>query len=291
MVSNTANFATMSAMVKIIDGKQIAEQIYEWCEIESNKLRAVSVVPKLIIITYNPDVPSRIYVNLKLKKAQQLGIECELLDWSGASFTKCKIRLQKLATDDSVSAIVVQLPTHNLNQYQKLLNIIPVNKDVDGLSEKSLSAIQSDTAKIIPATPKAILTVLRGSGITLDNKNIVIIGQGKLVGLPLGIILKNQGCNVTTANSVTANLSELTKVADVVISATGKPAMVKGGMLKAGAVVLDAGAAEQGGKLVGDVDYASVEPIASIISKVPGGIGPVTVACMLQNVIEAAKNS
>jgi methylenetetrahydrofolate dehydrogenase (NADP+)/methenyltetrahydrofolate cyclohydrolase len=124
----------------------------------------------------------------------------------------------------------------------------------------------------------------------LNNKNILIIGQGKLVGLPLGILLKNKRLNINTADASTNNLSDLTADADIIITATGSPKLLTGNMVKDGVIVLDAGAAESDGRTVGDVDYESVEPKCSLISKVPGGIGPVTVACLLENVLEVSSN-
>ena len=275
-------------MTKIISGKDIAQAILDSAKTEINKL---SVPPKLVIISYNANKASSQYIRLKTEKAAEVGIECSKLDWSSQDLDSCKLAMQKLASDGSVDGIIVQLPVTGLDNFQDVLNLIPASKDVDGLSEASLISLKENKQVLIPATPKAILEIIEKENIELNNKNILIIGQGKLVGLPLGIILKNKRLNITTADASTNSLSDLTTDADIIISATGSPKLLTGDMVKDGVIVLDAGAAESDGRTVGDVDYESVEPKCSLISKVPGGIGPVTVACLLQNVVEASKNS
>lgn len=269
-------------MHKIINGKEIAENILSSLKL---KVENLATKPKLAIITYNADERSRVYVDLKLKKAKEVGIECEVMNWSNKDLNECKYNMQKLASDESVNAIIMQLPMIGLDNFQEVLDLIPPNKDVDGLSSISLELLKNDKPKLIPATPKAILEIIEQENIELNDKSILVIGQGKLVGLPLSIILKNKDYKVTTADKNTGNLNDLTLSADIIISAAGSPKLLNGGMIKVGSVVLDAGAAEDNGKIVGDVDYESVEPKTSIISKVPGGIGPVTVACLLENVI------
>jgi methylenetetrahydrofolate dehydrogenase (NADP+)/methenyltetrahydrofolate cyclohydrolase len=274
-------------MTKIIYGKDIAQAILDSAKTEINKL---SVPPKLVIISYNANKASSQYIRLKTEKAAEVGIECAKLDWSSLDLDSCKLAMQKLASDGSVDGIIVQLPVAGLDNFQDVLNLIPASKDVDGLSEASLISLKENKQVLIPATPKAILEIIEKENIELNNKNILIIGQGKLVGLPLGIILKNKRLNITTADASTNSLSDLTADADIIISATGSPKLLTGDMVKDGVIVLDSGAAESDGRTVGDVDYESVEPKCSLISKVPGGIGPVTVACLLENVLEVSSN-
>ena len=274
-------------MTKIISGKDIAQAILDSIKTEINKL---SKPPKLVIISYNANKASSQYISLKTEKAAEVGIECDKLDWSSQDLDSCKLAMQKLASDVSVDGIIVQLPVTGLDNFQDVLNLIPASKDVDGLSEASLISLKENKQVLIPATPKAILEIIEKENIELNNKNILIIGQGKLVGLPLGIILKNKRLNITTADASTNSLSDLTTDADIIISATGSPKLLTGDMVKDGVIVLDAGAAESDGRTIGDVDYESVEPKCSLISKVPGGIGPVTVACLLDNVLEVSSN-
>ena len=274
-------------MTKIISGKDIAQAILDSIKTEINKL---SKPPKLVIISYNANKASSQYISLKTEKAAEVGIECDKLDWSSQDLDSCKLAMQKLASDVSVDGIIVQLPVTGLDNFQDVLNLIPASKDVDGLSEASLISLKENKQVLIPATPKAILEIIEKENIELNNKNILIIGQGKLVGLPLGIILKNKRLNITTADASTNNLSDLTIDADIIITATGSPKLLTGDMVKDGVIVLDAGAAESDGRTIGDVEYESVEPKCSLISKVPGGIGPVTVACLLDNVLEVSSN-
>jgi len=275
-------------MHKIINGKEIAETLLGSAKTETSKLQ---IKPKLVIITYNADERSRVYIDLKLKKAKGVGIDCDLIDWSGKTLIDCKSEMHKLASNDSVDAIIVQLPMIDLENSQEVLDLIPTNKDVDGLSSTSIEALKNNNYLLTPATPKAILEIIEQEDIGLNGKNILVIGKGKLVGLPLSIILKNKGYEVITVDKNTKNLSDITKKADVIISAAGAPKLLTGDIVKNGVIILDAGAAEADGKIVGDVDYESVEPKTSIISKVPGGIGPVTVACLFENVIQTTKNS
>lgn len=274
-------------MTKIINGIKIAENILSRIAVE---VSLQSLKPKLAIIVYNPSEVSLKYADLKIKKASEVGIECQIFDWSGFELEECKFEMEKLAADTSIDAVIVQLPTIGLDNYQELLDLIPASKDVDGLSQMSMELLGQGRQKLIPATPKAILKVIDGAKIELEGKNILIIGQGKLVGYPLSITLKNIGYSPNVANSKTADLTDMCQNADIIISAAGSPGLLTGDMIKRGAVVLDAGTSEASGKIVGDVDYDSVEPNVSVISKVPGGIGPVTVACLLENVIETSKN-
>lgn len=269
-------------MSNVIDGKKIAQNILDSVKIRVSKL---ATPPKLIIITYNPDERSKLYINLKLRKAEEVGIVCQIMDWSNKDFNYCKLEMKKIADSDSVNGIIAQLPMSGLEDYQQVLNLIPEKKDIDGLSEKSVEHLRASKQVIFPATPKAILEVINRSDIDLNGKNILIIGQGKLVGLPLGIILKNKNLNVETVDNSSSNIKGMCLRADIIITAAGSPNLLRGDMVKNGVVVLDAGASEVNSKIVGDVDYETVEPKASIISKVPGGIGPVTVACLLDNLL------
>lgn len=273
-------------MTKIINGKQIADSI-------ANKLKkevlTLTKKPILAIVIYKPDSRSQMYVKLKQARAKEVGIQVQLLDWSNLSQEDCITNMQQIAQDDNVDGIIVQLPLSGWYDPQLLLDLIPSNKDVDGLSSKSIDDLKDNKQILMPATPKAVITALEYEQINLRNKTIAIIGQGKLVGLPISLILKNRGLNIVSADVNTKNLNSITQKADIVISATGVPNIIKGAMIKDGAVVLDVGIVEVNGKLAGDVDYASVEHKCSVIAKVPGGIGPITVVSLLENVVEVAK--
>lgn len=274
-------------MTQIIDGKEIASGVDQQT---LRDLASLLVTPRLAIVTINPDERSKKYVDLKLAKASELAINVDVHDWSGESSASCMSKMSELANEDHINGIIVQLPAPGVDGLQELLDIIPAHKDVDGLSSTSLELIKNDQNGLVPATPKAIMEVLKRSVPGLISKKILVVGQGKLVGEPLGIILKNKGYQVETADSTTADLADLCKASDVVISAVGKSDLINASMIKNGAVVIDAGISDVGGKMTGDVNYESMENVASAIAKVPGGVGPVTVSCLLNNVVEATKN-
>lgn len=269
---------------KIINGKQIADKIADKLKKEVAKLNNK---PSLAIVIYKPDERSKVYVKLKQSRAQEIGIKVKIYDWSDCSQDKCLKSMQELASSKEVDGIIVQLPLNGWYDPQVLLDLIPAHKDVDGLSNKSLENLKNNNAQLVPATPKAVLLALEHEKVELDNKKIVIVGQGKLVGLPLAIILKSSNYDVITADINTKDIQSICKKADVLISATGVSKIIKGDMVKAGAIMIDAGIVEINGKLTGDVDYSSVESKCSIIAKVPGGIGPITVVSLLQNVVMA----
>lgn len=274
-----------------IKGKDIANQLAKQLTDEVIELKTKDTTPKLAIVTYRPDARSLVYVQLKQKRALEIGIEVELQDWSDNNQDECIRLMHELAKRADVHGIIVQLPLSGWYDPQMLLDLIPLHKDVDGLSQASLQALRDNNAVLVPATPLAIMTVLQESDIDLNSKNIVLVGNGKMVGLPLSILLQNLKLDVTVCDITTQDLRTKTSQADVLISAAGQPKLITGDMIKDGAVVLDVGIVEIGGRLTGDVDYESVEPKASMIAKVPGGVGPVTVVCLLQNVIAAAKNN
>ena len=274
-------------MTEIIDGKKISDEIT--AELRLN-ISSSAVTPRLAVVVINPDSRSKKYVQLKISKASELGMRVDIYDWSGIDFEICEDKMNELAIDNKVHGIIVQLPANGLPDVQKLLDLIPVQKDVDGLSSASLEAIKKDSSFFTPATPRAIIELLKRSGVDLEGKKILIVGQGKLVGGPLAIILKNKGFNVETADDNTANLGEICKNADVVISAVGKANLINASMIKPGAVVIDAGISEAKGRMTGDVDYEGMDGLASKIARVPGGVGPVTVICLLDNLLLSAQH-
>lgn len=275
-------------MTQIINGKDIANQIDRET---TEALSMLLVTPRLAIVLINPDKRSRLYVELKLAKASELGINVDVHDWTNEDPASYETKMTELANETRVNGIIVQLPAPGEFDLQKLLDLIPTSKDVDGLSSNSLDAIRTNQNSLMPATPKAIIEVLLRSVDDLIGKKILVVGQGKLVGEPLALILANKGYQVQTADSTTADLASLCKQSDVIISAVGKSNLINASMIKTGAVVIDAGISEVGGKMTGDINYDGMDGIASAIAKVPGGVGPVTVSCLLHNVAIATKNS
>jgi len=278
-------------MSKLLDGKKIASEITQELKAEVEQLREAGVVPTLANIGYKPDARSLSYIKMKAPQAASIGVDYTYYDLSNKSQQDCLSFIAGLAQDKSIHGIIVQMPIHDWYDPQMLLNIIPVEKDVDGLSDQSLLNLQNNEAKILPATPLAILELLKRSDVELQDKTVTLVGQGKLVGLPLSFILRNMGIKVLTADATTVNLAELTRQADVIVSATGQPNLITAKHISQGCVVVDAGIVEVNGKPKGDVEYESVKDIASMISPVPGGVGPVTVSMLLSNVVTVAKDS
>lgn len=275
-------------MTKIIDGKTIARKLADDLALKVSELKSQGIHPKLVNIGINPDKRAEVYIRLKDRIATEIGISYEYHDLTNKSQEECLQHVAELAQDDSVHGIIVQLPMRDWYDPQILLNMIPLNKDVDGLSDQSLLALKSNKARLIPATPLAILELLKQSGVDIQNKTVTIVGQGKLVGLPLSIILQNLGVRVLTADIHTSNLAELTQQADIVVSATGKAGLITADSISEGCIVIDAGIIEVNGQLRGDVDFESVNGKAGMLSPVPGGVGPMTVTMLLSNVINAA---
>lgn len=277
-------------MTKIINGKKIANNLSAKLAMQIKDLERQGIAPRLAIVAYHADERSKTYINLKRSRATEIGIATQLEDYSDLTQKECMHAMQELVKNPAVHGIIVQLPLTGWHNPQSLLDLIPPGKDVDGLSTRSLDDLKNNQAKLIPATPKAILTALAESGVELKGQKNVIVGQGKLVGYPLSIIMKNKGLDVEVADINTKNLGSLTKQADILISAVGKPHLITGNMVQPNTVVIDAGIVEVNGRLAGDVDYNSVDKTAGMVAKVPGGIGPITVVSLLQNTIIAAKN-
>ncbi len=278
-------------MTNIIDGRKMAAEVAEELQDRVQKLGAKDIQPKLVIIGINPDSRSQVYIHMKQRQANQVGVATEYMELSGKTEAECKEVLDQLAEDKSVHGIIVQLPFADWGDPQHLLDHIPPSKDVDGLSSASLELLAAGKAKLIPATPLSILEIIKRSGLKLADNLVVLVGQGKLVGYPLALILQNQHAEFLVADANTANLAELTNRANILITATGDPGSITADMVPEEGVVIDAGIMDVGGTLKGDVDFESVKDKASLITPVPGGVGPMTVAMLLANVVQAAEQT
>jgi methylenetetrahydrofolate dehydrogenase (NADP+)/methenyltetrahydrofolate cyclohydrolase len=275
---------------KIIDGKKIAEQVYKDLQPRIEKLAKKGIQPKLVILAIHPDEPSKVYIRMKQRRAAELNIATEYLELNDKNQSECEKIVDSLMEDKNIHGVIAQLPFHNFENQQAVLDHITPNKDVDGLSTESQKLLETGKAPLVPATPKSILELLARENISLRGKHIVIVGRGQLVGKPLRDILVNQNMDVTVAHRSTQDFPGTLRKADIIISAAGKAGLVTGDMVKQGAVVIDAGTMDVQGELKGDVDFEKVKKRTSYISPVPGGVGPVTVAMLLENVVEAAEN-
>ncbi len=275
-------------MAIIIDGKQVAENLIINLEKEVSK---VNVKPHLVVIQVGDNTASSIYVNLKKKKAEQIGIKSTVINYpDNISEEELIKKLQTLNSDTSVNAILVQLPLPKHINADNIINVISPQKDVDGFTAENTGNLLNGIApKSYPCTPKGIIKLLDTYNIDVSGKNAVIVGRSNIVGKPIAVMLLNRNATVTICHSKTKNLSDITKNADILISAVGKK-MIFADMVKKGAVVIDVGIfKDENNKTTGDVDFENVKEVASYITPVPKGVGPMTIACLMENTIELFK--
>ena len=276
--------------MKILDGKRTAQKILD--EI-SSKVERIALdekrVPRLDLILVGDDFASVKYVQIKEQKARELGIECQTHHLEQDSTTEEVVNLVKtLNAFGDVDGFMVQLPLPDHIDTNAVLESIEPRKDVDGLTSVNLGRLfQNDPKAIPPATPLGIMKLLDEYTIDVFGKKVVILGASNIVGVPLGAILLRRDATVTICNSRTVNIQKVAKTGDILISATGVPLLVKSEFLKEGVVVIDVGSNKhpETGKLVGDVDWENIQGIPSYITPVPGGVGPMTVASLMLNLM------
>ena len=278
-------------MATIIDGKALAKKIRENLKIECDELRSNKIIPKLAVVMVGDNPASKVYVRNKSRACEEIGIEYEeyLLDENIKQEELIEL-IKKLNEDKKINGILLQspIPGHlNINQAFKT---ITYRKDVDGFTPSSVGKLSIGEDTFISCTPYGVIKMFEEYNIDLTGKDVVIVGRSNIVGKPLIQCCLNKNATVTVCHSRTKNLKEHTKRADVLIAAIGKPKFITADMVKEGAVVIDVGInRNEDGKLVGDVDFENVEKIASHITPVPGGVGPMTIAMLMNNVIKAAK--
>lgn len=273
---------------KIIDGKLLAQEIRHGLK---EKISQSEVDAFLAVVLVGDNEASIIYDRNKKKAAQEIGLGCEIMEFSESIGERALLEvIEELNQNPHISGIIVQLPLPEHINPLNILSKIRPEKDVDGFSPYNLGLLAAkEPAAIVAATPKGILKLLESTGVSLCGKHAVIIGRSNIVGRPLAMLLLNHDCTVTMAHSKTQNLQELTRQADIVVAACGCPKLLKKDWIKDGAMVIDVGInRDENGKLCGDVDFEEVKEIASYITPVPGGVGPMTVAMLLENTWEAA---
>ena len=283
-------------VAKIIDGKLIASKVKEQVSIAVSDLNQKSIFPGLATIIVGNDAASSIYVKNKRKSAKEVGIESFQYELSEKTQEKELLELiNELNLNSDVDGILVQLPLPKHINSDLIIDSIDVNKDVDGFNVINAGKTFIGRDSVIPCTPLGCLLMLKSIKIELKGKNAVIIGRSNIVGKPMAQLLLNEDCTVTIVHSKTFNIQALVKEADIVVAAVGSANLVKGNWIKKGAVVIDVGInrlkVEDKNMLVGDINYNEVKDIASYITPVPGGVGPMTIACLLRNTIIAFKNS
>ncbi len=277
----------------ILDGKLLASTLKENLAEDVQKVKEkYGRVPKLAVVLVGDDTASQTYVKNKEKACKKVGIDTETIKLPcDVSATELQEKIKKLNTDDSVDGILLQLPLPEALQEQTstFLNMIDPQKDVDGftLRNKEKFYCDNNSFSFIPCTPFGIVKLLQSYQLQIEGKHVVIVGRSDIVGRPLAWILLQLNATVTVCHSHTYNLAEITKTADILISAVGKPNMITADMVKDGAVVIDVGINKVDGKLCGDVKFDEVEPKVGYITPVPGGVGPMTITMLLANTIVA----
>ncbi len=275
--------------MELIDGKKLSKEIREKLKLKSNELKEKGIKPKLAVIMVGDDKASQVYVRNKSKACNEIGIEFEefILD-KGIEQKELIELIKKLNKDNNVHGILLQspIPAHlDINEAFKTIN---PEKDVDGFNPVNVGKLCLNQDTFVSCTPYGIMKLFESYNIDLTGKNVTILGRSNIVGKPLIQCCLNKNATVTVCHSKTKDLKEHTKNADVVISAIGKAKFVTEDMIKPGAVIIDVGTNRaEDGKLTGDVDFEKVSKKASYITPVPGGVGPMTIAMLMNNVIKA----
>ena len=275
---------------RVIDGVAIAKDIRVQWRTRAEALARSGLTPGLAVVLVGNNPASRVYVRHKMKACAENGVHCDLHEFpADASEEAVLARIHTLGADPKVHGILVQLPLPPHFANGKVLDAIPVEKDVDGFHLYNLGGLVVGETVFPPCTPYGVMCLLDYLKIPIEGQNAVVVGRSNIVGKPLALMLLARSATISICTSKTRNLSQYTLLADILVVATGKPRLVTGPMVKEGAVVIDVGINRLGdGKLVGDVDFDSVQERAGWITPVPGGVGPMTITMLLQNTVKAA---
>jgi methylenetetrahydrofolate dehydrogenase (NADP+)/methenyltetrahydrofolate cyclohydrolase len=274
-----------------IDGTGIARRLRAELAVRAARLASIGHRPGLAVILVGDDPASRVYVRNKVKACEEAGIRSLLEEYS-ADLPEAELlaRIAALNADPAVHGILVQMPLPKHIAAAKVIEAIATDKDVDGYSVESAGRLVAGLPGFRPCTPWGCMKLIESTGVSLRGRHAVVIGRSNTVGKPMALMLLQADATVTICHSRTPDLALHTRSADVVVAAVGRRRTVTGDMVKPGAVVIDVGMnRDEAGKLCGDVDFASVEPIARAITPVPGGVGPMTIAMLLANTVESAE--
>lgn len=278
-------------MAKIIDGKQIASEVKSQLKAEVEILKEKGIFPSLAVILAGDNPASQIYVKNKIKSCEEVGIKSLSFTFDTSVTEEQLIEtIEALNSDKTVDGILVQLPLPKGLNEEKVLKHISDLKDVDGFSPANVGALTLGRDCFKACTPSGCMKLIHSTGVDIKGKNAVVIGRSNIVGKPMALMLLAEDATVTICHSKTKNLAEITKQADILVAAVGRDRMVKADMVKDGAIVIDVGMNRTSEGLFGDVDFESVKEVASYITPVPGGVGPMTIAMLMENTVKSAKN-
>jgi len=277
----------------IIDGKKIANEVLAKLHTEVQALAEAGVRPGLAVVLVGEDPASQVYVRNKEKACVDLGIHSVVHRLDADTPQDKLIELIRALNDSSeIHGILVQKPLPNHIDDKAVIGAISADKDVDGFHPVSVGNLLIGDEGFVPCTPAGVIEMMRAEGISVDGKRVAVIGRSNIVGKPMAALLIRENATVTVCHSRTANLPEVTREADVIVAAIGKPNFVKPEFVKPGAVVIDVGVNRlPDGKLAGDVDFDAVKEVASAITPVPGGVGRMTIAMLMKNTVEAASRA
>jgi len=275
---------------RILDGKALAAAVRASVKETVARLAARGVRPRLAVILAGDDPASAVYVRNKARACEETGVRSEVHRY-GADVTERALldRIAALNADPGVHGILVQLPLPDRTNARRVLEAVAPAKDIDGFHFENLGALVAGQPKLVPCTPAGVLRLIEHAGVALAGRHAVVIGRSSIVGKPLALLLLQKDATVTICHSKTMELQKLTREADVLVAAVGRPKLVTAAMVKPGACVIDVGINRLAdGTLAGDVDFDAVKNVAGWITPVPGGVGPMTIALLLENCVRAA---
>lgn len=280
-----------SSSARVIDGKALAERVRNEVAVRVKKLKEHGITPGLTVVLVGEDPASQVYVRNKALACEKAGINSEVIRLPATTTqTELLTLVAKLNADSNVHGILVQLPLPEPLNEHDVIEAISSAKDVDGFHISNAGLLLTGTPLFRPCTPYGVMKMLEDEGVNLRGAEAVIIGASNIVGKPMALMLQAEGATITICNSKTKDLAAHTRRADVLVVAVGKPNMITGDMIKPGAIVIDVGINRlESGKLAGDVEFDSARQVACAITPVPGGVGPMTIAMLLVNTVEAAE--
>ncbi|MGO8756089.1 MAG: bifunctional methylenetetrahydrofolate dehydrogenase/methenyltetrahydrofolate cyclohydrolase FolD [Gallionellaceae bacterium] len=278
---------------RIMDGKAIAQEVRAEWKVRADALKARGITPGLAVIIVGEDPASRVYVANKVKACTELGLHSEHVSLpADTSEATLLAKIAALNADPKIHGILVQLPVPRQIDSGKVLRAISPDKDVDGFHPVNVGALVTGNTRFAPCTPYGAMKLLEKCGVSIEGKHAVVVGRSNIVGKPMALMLLQQNATVTICTSRTQDLARFTRDADILVVATGKPKMITGNMIKAGAAVIDVGINRlPDGKLCGDVDFDSAREVAGWITPVPGGVGPMTITMLMANTVLAAERA
>ena len=278
-------------MAKIIDGKAVSARLRQEMAAQVAEMKAAGITPGLAVVLVGEDPASQVYVRNKIRACEELGIRSTDYRLPGDTSQEALLELvAELNSREEIHGILVQLPLPRQIREEAVIAAISPEKDVDAFHARNVGKIVQGSHDFLPCTPAGVLELIRSTGLPMEGKECVVIGRSNIVGKPMAMLMLHENATVTICHSRTRNLPEVTRRADILIVAIGKAKFVTGEMVKPGATVIDVGMnRDENGKLCGDVDFASVEPVAGYLTPVPGGVGPMTITMLMRNTITAAR--